>query len=76
MADHSYVGSALGALFSGTSSSKPGSRTDPDRLRASVLKLLDCVASPSCPSYTASALLRVLGQVNGQVRLSLELCPD
>lgn len=72
LADHSYVGSALGALFSGTSSSKPGSRTDPDRLRASVLKLLDCVASPSCPSYTASALLRVLGQVNGQeVLLSL-----
>ncbi|CAJ1081349.1 HEAT repeat-containing protein 1 isoform X2 [Xyrichtys novacula] len=67
IADPSYLSQALGALHDDLQSSKG---TSQKKLQAALQQLLLGVQNPSCPSYTAAALLQALSDVNGQFVLA------
>uniref|UniRef100_UPI0037E97E07 HEAT repeat-containing protein 1 n=1 Tax=Semicossyphus pulcher TaxID=241346 RepID=UPI0037E97E07 len=68
IADASYLSQALSALHDESPSVKLNSQQK--KLQASLQQLLLSVQTPSCPSYSAAALLRALSHVNGQSVLS------
>lgn len=57
---------ALGVLHDESLSSK--AKPHHQKLAAAMCQLVQSVQTPSCPSYSAAALLRALSHVNGQVR--------
>uniref|UniRef100_A0A7N8XJX5 HEAT repeat-containing protein 1 n=1 Tax=Mastacembelus armatus TaxID=205130 RepID=A0A7N8XJX5_9TELE len=65
IADPSYL-STVGTVVSFTLFDE----TQQKKLQAALQQLLQCVRTPCCPSYSAAALLRALGHVNGQFILS------
>ncbi|XP_036376932.1 HEAT repeat-containing protein 1 isoform X2 [Megalops cyprinoides] len=71
ISDPSHVSQALGRLYEEAVAGK--GKAKEKKLLASVEQLLKCVQSPDCPSYTASALLRVLREVNGEPVLAVLL---
>ncbi|XP_026170562.1 HEAT repeat-containing protein 1 isoform X2 [Mastacembelus armatus] len=68
IADPSYLSTALAVLQEECVSAK--AKTQQKKLQAALQQLLQCVRTPCCPSYSAAALLRALGHVNGQFILS------
>ncbi|XP_041671630.1 HEAT repeat-containing protein 1 isoform X1 [Cheilinus undulatus] len=68
IADPSYLSQALGTLHDDCQSAKASS--EQKKLQASLQLLLQSAQSLSCPSYSAVALLRALGLVNGPSVLS------
>ncbi|RVE59903.1 hypothetical protein OJAV_G00193470 [Oryzias javanicus] len=66
LADASYLNTALGVLYKECLSGK----SELQRLESSLQQLLQSVQTPSCPSYTASAVLQALSLINGQSVLS------
>lgn len=68
IADPSYLSTALGMLHDESSSSK--AKPQQKKLAVVMKLLLQSVQTPSCPSYSAAALLRALNHVNGQSVLS------
>ncbi|XP_024117299.1 HEAT repeat-containing protein 1 isoform X1 [Oryzias melastigma] len=66
LADASYLNTALGVLYKECLSSK----TELQRLELSLQPLLQSIQTPSCPSYSASAVLQALSLINGQSILS------
>ncbi|KAG7492749.1 hypothetical protein MATL_G00017170 [Megalops atlanticus] len=71
ISDPSHVSQALGRLYEEAVAGK--GKAKEKKLLASVEQLLQCVQSPDCPSYTASALLRLLREVNGEPVLAVLL---
>ncbi|XP_051250661.1 HEAT repeat-containing protein 1 isoform X2 [Dicentrarchus labrax] len=68
IADPSYLSQALGVLYDECQTVKV--KTQQTKLQSSMRQLLQSVQTPSCPSYSAAGLLRVLSHVNGQAVLS------
>ncbi|KAK2820168.1 hypothetical protein Q5P01_023127 [Channa striata] len=68
IADPSYLSVALGVFHEECVSAK--AKSQQKKLQVSLQQLLQIVQTPSCPSYTAASLLRVLNHVNGQSILS------
>uniref|UniRef100_A0A3Q0SAU3 HEAT repeat-containing protein 1 n=1 Tax=Amphilophus citrinellus TaxID=61819 RepID=A0A3Q0SAU3_AMPCI len=68
IADPLYLSTALGVLHDESSSSK--AKPQQKKLAAAMQLLLQSIQTPSCPSYSAAALLRALSHVNGQSVLS------
>uniref|UniRef100_A0A8P4KBM0 HEAT repeat-containing protein 1 n=1 Tax=Dicentrarchus labrax TaxID=13489 RepID=A0A8P4KBM0_DICLA len=65
IADPSYLSQALGVLYDECQTVKV--KTQQTKLQSSMRQLLQSVQTPSCPSYSAAGLLRVLSHVNGQI---------
>ncbi|XP_041829297.1 HEAT repeat-containing protein 1 [Melanotaenia boesemani] len=68
IADPSYLNTALGVLHDECWSSK--AKPHQKKLQSSLQQLLQSVQTPSCPSYSAAALLRTLSLVIGESVLS------
>ncbi|XP_072230242.1 HEAT repeat-containing protein 1 [Leuresthes tenuis] len=67
IADPSYLSTALCVLHEESSLSKAAPHQK--KLQASLQQLLQSVQTPSCPAYSAAALLRALSLVHGQAVL-------